>query len=174
MSENRFDRDPYAGEDIPVLMPPESGRHGGAVPARDAMTRLKGTVEHIIYANEDNGYTVLDLGVEESDDVITACGILPYIGEGDLVILWGGWVHNPKYGRQFKVEQYERDLPADASAILRYLASRTIKGVGPVLAERIVAAFGDETLDVMENHPEWLADLPGISRRKAQQTAGIG
>lgn len=167
MSENRFDRDPYAGEDIPVLMPPESGRHGGAVPARDAMTRLKGTVEHIIYANEDNGYTVLDLGVEESDDVITACGILPYIGEGDLVILWGGWVHNPKYGRQFKVEQYERDLPADASAILRYLASRTIKGVGPVLAERIVAAFGDETLDVMENHPEWLADLPGISRRKA-------
>ena len=169
MSENRFDRDPYAGEDIPVLMPPESGRHGGAVPARDAMTRLKGTVEHIIYANEDNGYTVLDLGVEESDDVITACGILPYIGEGDLVILWGGWVHNPKYGRQFKVEQYERDLPADASAILRYLASRTIKGVGPVLAERIVAAFGDETLDVMENHPEWLADLPGISRRKAAE-----
>ena len=134
---------------------------------KDQLTRLKGTVEHIIYANEDNGYTVLDFGLE--DDVVTACGTMPYVSDGDSLILWGNWVHNPKYGRQFKVEQYERDMPADSTAILRYLSSRTIKGVGPKLAERIVSHFGDETLDVMENHPEWLADVPGISRKKAAE-----
>ena len=138
-----------------------------ATPSKDGLTKLKGTVEHIIYANEDNGYTVLDFGLE--DDIVTACGTMPYIGDGDSLILWGNWVHNPKYGRQFKVEQYERDLPADSTAILRYLSSRTVKGVGPKLAERIVSCFGDETLDVMENHPEWLADVPGISRKKANE-----
>ena len=135
----------------------------------DGLTQLKGTVEHIIYCNEDNGYTVMDVGLE--DDVITACGIMPYVSDGDSLILWGNWVHNPKYGRQFKVEQYERDMPADSAAILRYLSSRTIKGIGPRLAERIVSTFGDETLDVMENHPEWLSDVPGISRRKAEEIA---
>ena len=145
----------------------DPGMIPGSTRPRDGLTQLKGTVEHIIYANEENGYTVLDFGME--DDVITACGVMPYIGEGDSLILWGNWVHNPKYGRQFKVEQYERDLPADATAILRYLSSRTIKGVGPKLAERIVAHFGEETLEVMENHPEWLADVPGISRKKAEE-----
>ncbi len=154
---------------------PLSEQEGGHLSPADSsaghhdLIRLEGSVEHIIYANEENGYTVMDVGLE--DDVITACGMLPYIGEGDAVILWGKWVHNPKYGRQFKVEQYERNLPADAAAILRYLSSRTIKGVGPKTAERIVAAFGDDTLDVMENHPEWLADLPGISRKKAEEIA---
>ena len=152
---------------------PEPEGMGGDAPygnaPRDGLTRLKGSVEHIIYSNEDNGYTVMDVGLE--DDVITACGVMPYVGEGDTLILWGSWVHNPKYGRQFKVEQYERDMPADSAAILRYLASRTIKGIGPKLAQRIVEAFGDETLDVMENHPEWLSDVPGISRKKADEIA---
>ncbi len=158
---------PWPPDGMPSLESPGVER----APERltDGLTRLKGTVEHIIYCNEDNGYTVMDVGLE--DDVITACGILPYIADGDGVILWGNWVHNPKYGRQFKVEQYERDMPADAAAILRYLSSRTVKGVGPKLAARIVEAFGDETLDVMENHPEWLADLPGISRKKAAEIA---
>ncbi len=137
------------------------------IPTRDGLVKLTGTVEHIIYSNEDNGYTVMDFGLE--DDLITACGTLPYVGEGDTLSLWGHWVHNPKYGRQFKVEQYERDLPADSTAILRYLSSRTVKGVGPKLAARIVEAFGDETLEVMEHHPEWLADLPGISQKKAAE-----
>ncbi len=146
--------------------PPEPSGTGKHSP-RENLIELKGSVEHIIYCNEDNGYTVMDVGLE--DDIITACGILPYIGEGDAVILWGNWTHNPKYGRQFKVEQYERDMPAGAAAILRYLSAHTVKGVGPKLAERIVEAFGDDTLDVMENHPEWLADLPGISRKKAAE-----
>ena len=149
--------------------PPTDPADSPAASPKDGLAQLKGTVEHIIYANEDNGYTVLDFGLE--DDVITACGIMPYISEGDGLILWGNWIHNPKYGRQFKVEQYERDMPADSAAILRYLSSRTIKGIGPKLAERIVSHFGDETLDVMENHPEWLADVPGISRKKANEIA---
>ncbi len=160
---------PLPGDIPPPEAPGAPGRSSGIPrPAgREALTELKGTVEHIIYCNEDNAYTVMDVGL--ADDVITACGILPYVSEGDSVILWGNWTHNPKYGRQFKVEQYERDLPADAAAILRYLSSRSVKGVGPKLAARIVEAFGDETLDVMENHPEWLADLPGISRKKAEE-----
>ncbi|MBR6782083.1 MAG: ATP-dependent RecD-like DNA helicase [Clostridia bacterium] len=153
--------------DHPPLPPLDASMTGGEDFSKESLTQLKGTVEHIIYANEDNGYTVMDFGLE--DDVITACGILPYVTDGDSLILWGNWVHNPKYGRQFKVEQYERNMPADSAAILRYLASRTIKGIGPRLAERIVSHFGDETLDVMENHPEWLADVPGISRRKAAE-----
>ena len=150
------------------LDPPEPPEQKSTAP-KDGLTQIKGTVEHIIYCNEDNGYTVMDVGLE--DDIVTACGIMPYISDGDSLILWGNWVHNPKYGRQFKVEQYERDMPADSAAILRYLSSRTIKGIGPKLAERIVSAFGDETLDVMENHPEWLCDVPGISRKKAEEIA---
>ena len=153
--------------DYPPLPPLDAPMTGDEDSAKESLTQLKGTVEHIIYANEDNGYTVMDFGLD--DDVITACGILPYVTDGDSLILWGSWVHNPKYGRQFKVEQYERNMPADSAAILRYLASRTIKGIGPRLAERIVSHFGDETLDVMENHPEWLADVPGISRKKAAE-----
>ena len=153
--------------DYPPLPPLDAPMTGGEDSAKESLTQLKGTVEHIIYANEDNGYTVMDFGLD--DDVITACGILPYVTDGDSLILWGSWVHNPKYGRQFKVEQYERNMPADSAAILRYLASRTIKGIGPRLAERIVSRFGDDTLDVMENHPEWLADVPGISRKKAAE-----
>lgn len=154
--------------DTPWFPPMEPSEQEASRP-KDGLTQLKGTVEHIIYSNEDNGYTVMDVGLE--DDVITACGVMPYVSDGDSLILWGNWVHNPKYGRQFKVEQYERDMPADSAAILRYLSSRTIKGIGPRLAERIVSTFGDETLDVMENHPEWLADVPGISRRKAEEIA---
>ena len=154
--------------DYPPLPPYDGPMMGGeGSDPKETLTQLKGTVEHIIYSNEDNGYTVMDFGLE--DDVITACGILPYVTDGDSLILWGSWVHNPKYGRQFKVEQYERNMPADSAAILRYLASRTIKGIGPRLAERIVSHFGDETLDVMENHPDWLADVPGISRKKAME-----
>ena len=153
--------------DYPPLPPLDTPMVGGDGSFKESLTKLTGTVEHIIYANEDNGYTVLDFGLE--DDVITACGILPYVSDGDSLILWGSWVHNPKYGRQFKVEEYERNMPADSAAILRYLSARTIKGIGPRLAQRIVSQFGDETLDVMENHPDWLADVQGISRKKAAE-----
>ncbi len=135
----------------------------------DNLLRLDGVVEYIIYNNEDNGYTVMDFGIEESGELITAQGILPYVTAGESLTLWGKWIHSPKYGQQFKVEQYERSMPADTAAILRYLSSRTIKGIGPALAARIVETFGESTFEVMENNPSWLAEVPGISRKKAAE-----
>ncbi len=130
--------------------------------------QLSGSIERVIYANEENGYAVCDLGTDDND-LVTIQGILPYIAEGDGVTVYGRWVHNPKYGRQFLVERYERVLPADVNAILRYLASRAIKGIGPKTAQKIVDEFGEDTFDVIENHPDWLAQIPGISRKKADE-----
>ena len=124
------------------------------------LLKLSGSIEHVIYANEENGFAICDMGTD-TDELITITGILPYVGEGDLVTVYGRWVHNPKYGRQFKVEQCEKQLPADRASILRYLSSGTIKGIGPKTAQRIVDEFGDETFDVIENHPEWLSSISG-------------
>lgn len=145
------------------------GREPNAEPAADdtGLLRLTGSIEHVIYANEDNGFAICDLGTE-SGDLITITGTLPYVGEGDSVTVYGKWVHNPKYGRQFRVETCERQMPADANSMLRYLASGAIKGIGPKIAQRIVDEFGDETFDVIEHHPEWLANVSGISRKSAK------
>ena len=128
---------------------------------------LTGSIEHVIYSNEENGYAICDLGTEDGD-IVTITGLLPYVGEGDVVKVYGKWVHNPKYGRQFKVEQSEKQLPADRAAILRYLSSGAIKGVGPKTAKRIVDLFGEEAFDVIENHPEWLTDVSGITPKRAR------
>ncbi len=134
----------------------------------DGLLRLKGSIEHVIFANEENGFAICDLGTED-DDLVTVTGIMPYVGEGDTVTVYGKWVHNPKYGRQFRVTSCEKQLPADSAAILRYLSARSIKGIGPKLAKKIVDEFGEETFDVMENHPEWLAQISGITRKKANE-----
>lgn len=131
------------------------------------LLRLVGSIEHIIYANEDNGFAICDLGTEDGN-LITITGTIPYVGEGDSVTVYGKWVHNPKYGRQFRVETCERQMPANADAMLRYLASGAIKGIGPKTAQRIVEEFGDESFDIIENHPDWLSSIPGISAKKAK------
>jgi exodeoxyribonuclease V alpha subunit len=141
---------------------------GEDVAEDSGLIKLGGSVEHIIYANEENGYMVCDFGTDD-DDLITITGIMPYVSEGDSLIVYGEWKHNAKYGRQFAVNQYERYMPANASAILRYLSSGAIKGIGKKTALKIVDEFGDNTLDVLENHPDWLSDIPGISLKKAKQ-----
>ena len=151
------------------------------------LVRLSGTVERIVFSSDETGFAICDFGVDEyavertegevssaddgafCDEVITILGTLPLIAVGDALTVYGRWGFSPKYGRQFRVEQYEKNLPADTASILRYLSSRTIKGVGPTLARRIVSEFGVETFDVIEHHPEWLADIKGISRKLAQQ-----
>ena len=130
------------------------------------LQKLEGNVENIIYTNEDNGYTICDMAIDD-DELITAVGIMPMIGAGDHLCVYGKWVHNPKYGKQFNVEQYERVMPADTASILRYLSSRAIKGIGPKTAQRIVDEFGEDSFDVIENHPEWLASIKGISMKLA-------
>ena len=133
----------------------------------NGMVQINGSVETVIYSNEDNGYAICDFGTDDGE-LITIVGTLPYVSEGDTMTVFGRWVHNAKYGRQFKVEQYEKKLPADGGSILRYLSSRAVKGIGPKTAKRIVDEFGEDTFDVIENHPEWLAQLPGISLKKAE------
>ncbi len=129
---------------------------------------IEGTVESIIYTNADNGYTVFDMSCEADDDIVTACGILPGTVPGDKMKLVGEWTHHKNYGRQFSVAYYEKQLPATENEILRYLSSRAVKGIGPKTAQKLVDMYGEDTLDVIENHPEWLAKISGITPAKAQ------
>ena len=135
---------------------------------KNEIETLSGTVEGIIYSNEENGYTILEMSLEKGE-LVTAVGIMPYVGEGETLKVYGKWVHNPKYGRQFSVSSYEKVMPADAVSILRYLASGAIKGIGPKTAQKIVDLYGEETFDVLENHPEWLAEISGITSKKARE-----
>lgn len=133
-----------------------------------ALQKLEGSIEHVIYSNEDNGYAICDMAVSD-DEIVTIVGTLPMVAAGDNLVVYGKWTHNPKYGRQFSVSQYERSMPADTASILRYLASGAIKGIGPKTAMRIVEEFGEDTFDVIENHPDWLAEIKGISRKSARE-----
>ena len=127
---------------------------------------LCGSIESVIYSNEENGYAICDMATSD-DDIITIVGVMPFVAAGDSVCVSGKWVHNPKYGRQFSVLTYEKRLPADTASILRYLSSRTIKGIGPKTAQKIVDKFGEDTFDVIENHPGWLTEIKGISLKVA-------
>lgn len=134
---------------------------------RDALETLHGTVGSIIYSSPDSGYTVCE--VEENGLPVIAVGTLPYIGEGDILHASGRWTTHPTYGRQFRVETYEKQFPTSKDEILRYLSSGAISGIGPKTAARIVDKFEEDTFDVLESHPEWLVEIPGISRQKAEK-----
>ena len=129
---------------------------------------LCGSVDEVIYHNEENDYTVLSL-VDKRGHMVTAVGKIAYVAAGEDVTLYGAWVKHADYGEQFAFDNYERELPTGKRAILRYLSSRVIKGVGPVTAARLVEKYGEETFDVIENHPEWLTEVAGISARKAAE-----
>ena len=131
--------------------------------------KLEGYVEHIIYRNAENGYSVLNLVSDE--DEITVVGVFSYISEGELVELEGDYTEHPMYGQQFKAERFEVKTPQDALAMERYLASGAVKGVGAALAARIVRRFGAKTFEIMEREPERLAEVKGISDRKAREIA---
>lgn len=129
------------------------------------LEQIQGTVEDVVYHNEDTGFTVLAVSVE--DELITVVGETPDIAEGEEVTASGRYGVHPSYGVQFKAQLIERTLPSTANAIARYLASGAIKGIGPALARRIVALFGDKTLEVMERDPLALTQVRGISHQKA-------
>jgi exodeoxyribonuclease V alpha subunit len=128
-------------------------------------TEITGTVEDIIFRNEQNSYTVFEIA--NGDDSITAVGILPQISSGDTVKVTGTFTTHPSYGRQFSVQVCEVCRPTEAADILRYLSSGAIKGIGAHTAQLIVSEFKDAALDVMENQPERVAMLKGISKTKA-------
>lgn len=135
----------------------------------DGIETLKGTVEGIVFCNENTGFTVFELSA--GDEQVTVVGELVGIAVGEEVTLTGRYTSHPTYGQQFKAEIYERNLPATASAILKYLSSGAIKGIGPRTAGRIVEAFGDDALSVIEKSPERLGEIRGITPKKAQQIA---
>ena len=131
------------------------------------MEQLCGFVEHIIYRNESNGYTVLNL-MSQGEEV--ACvGILPAVTEGEYIRAEGEYVEHTVYGKQFKAESYVVELPEDIYSMERYLGSGAIKGIGPALAGRIVKKFKEETFRIIEEEPERLAEVKGISEKKAQE-----
>ena len=129
---------------------------------------LRGSVETVIYQNDENGYAVLRFRTE-AGETVTVVGTIPMTAVGERLAVAGRWRSHPAYGRQFEAEFLERLMPESAADILAYLSSRALKGIGAVTARRIVDAFGDRSLEVLENEPERLAELPGISPRKARE-----
>lgn len=128
---------------------------------------IEGTVLSVVYRNEENGYTVLRLKAD--DGTITVVGCLPGVIAGEGISLAGSWSSHPSYGEQFKAERFKRRLPAGRKAILDYLSCGAVRGVGPALAEAIVTAFGDDALSILTEEPERLAEVRGISLKKARE-----
>ena len=130
---------------------------------------LKGEIKEIIFQNEINSYTIAVLGTEFEE--MTVVGYLPFITLGDSLKLEGKYVDHPEYGRQFKIETFEKIMPETLDSLERYLGNGTIKGVGPAIAKRIVDYFGDETLYILKFEPEKLGNVKGITRSKGIEIA---
>ena len=131
------------------------------------MEELTGYVEHIVFRNAENGYTVMNFAGEE--DEMTCVGTFSVISEGMYLKLRGEYVDHPTYGVQMKVESFEEQAPEDIQSIERYLGSGAIKGIGAALAARIVRRFKEDTFRIIEEEPERLAEIKGISERKAME-----
>ena len=132
------------------------------------LEQVEGYIASILYRNEENGYCVLRLD-ETSGEQCIVVGCIPMAAPGESLTAWGAWVRHPSHGEQFKAEYTERTMPVGAEAIYDYLASRVIRGVGPATAALIVSRFGDDSLNVLREHPELLANLKGMSMKKAQE-----
>jgi exodeoxyribonuclease V alpha subunit len=131
----------------------------------NTLLEMNGSVEQVIFQNEKNGYAIIEVNSE--GELVTAVGTMPFVNAGEELHLMGNWVNNPNYGTQFKVEACERSRPSTAAAMLKYLSSGAVKGIGPGTAAKIVDAFGENTLQVLENEPERLCTVKGITRAKA-------
>ena len=130
---------------------------------------ITGEISNIIYKNEINSYTIAELETEE--ELITAVGYLPFINVGDTLKLVGKFVEHKEYGRQFKIDTFEKMMPQTLGALERYLANGNIKGIGEALAKRIIKKFGEETIHVFKYEPQRLAEVRGISEAKAKEMA---
>lgn len=130
---------------------------------------ITGEIQSIIYRNEINSYTIAEFETEEEN--ITAVGYLPFINVGDTLKLIGKFVEHKEYGRQFKIDTFEKMMPQTLGALERYLANGNIKGIGEALAKRIVKKFGEETIHVFKYEPKRLAEVKGISESRAIEMA---
>ena len=149
--------------------------HENVTPGNLIPDTLSGTVERVTYYNPENGYSVLRVQPDNPpkkanlsrDGLATVVGNLPELSPGEHLLLSGRWITHPRHGLQFQVEICEQTLPATLAGMRRYLGSGLVKGIGPRLAERIVAHFGARTLDVIENQPERLVEAADIGPKRA-------
>lgn len=132
---------------------------------------VTGYIDHVIFRNEENGYTVMILKGVDGEEELTCVGTFPVLTMGASVELTGSYIQHPVYGKQFQVSVLTEKMPEDAMAMERYLGSGAIKGIGAALAARIVRRFGKETLHIVEEEPERLAEVKGISEKKAREIA---
>lgn len=139
------------------------------MPGQEEQTlyEMSGSVERVIFRNEKNQYTVLELN--NSEELVTVVGCLPFVSEGEELKVIGTWTSHPSFGPQFKAQACERSRPATAAAILKYLSSGAVKGIGAATAARIVETFGENALDIIENDPERLAQVKGVTKAKAKK-----
>lgn len=132
---------------------------------------VSGYIDHIIFRNEENGYTVLSLKGVKDEEELTCVGTFPVITQGASIEAQGNYIRHPVYGKQFQITEFAEKMPEDALAMERYLGSGAIKGIGAALAGRIVRRFGADTLRIVEEEPERLAEIKGISEKKAREIA---
>ncbi len=132
----------------------------------EQLLELSGPVEQIVFRNEKNGYTILE--INDGQELVTVVGSLPWVSVGEELQVMGKWVKHPSFGRQFRAEAFQRYKPATAAAVLKYLSSGAVKGIGPALAAKIVERFGEETLNVLEKEPDKLCIIKGITLSKAK------
>lgn len=135
------------------------------------MPEIEGTLERITYRNESNDFTVARLKTKQKSRLVTVIGNFPPLAAGENLKMKGEWVHNPRYGYQFKAESFECILPETLKGIERFLGSGLIKGIGPATAKRLVTHFGKEVLDIIEKTPHRLGEVEGIGEKKAQAIA---
>lgn len=133
----------------------------------EGLITIEGCVDSVLFKNSENGYIVLDL--ETKSDTVTVVGVLGEIDAGEELTVTGKYVVHPKFGDQFRAEYCQRRMPVEASAILKYLSSGVIKGIGPVMAKKIVEKFGSGSLEVIETNPEKLLDIKGITKNRAEE-----
>jgi exodeoxyribonuclease V alpha subunit len=133
------------------------------------MEKISGNIEHIIYAHPDNGFTVAKMRQTDKDDITSIIGYLPSVQPGEALICEGTWKLHPKHGWQFEVQSYETTYPADIVGIQKYLESGLIKGIGPSYAKKIIDKFGLNTLQIIDDEPKRLLEIPGIGDKKITQ-----
>lgn len=136
---------------------------------QNALLELSGWVDHVVYHNDKNQYTVLMLNTDEGE--VTVVGAFPYVSDGEELHIFGTWDSHPSFGDQFKAQTFERARPATTAAMLKYLSSGAVKGIGKAMAQRIVQEFGESALEVMENDPTRLAQIKGITVERPRRSA---
>jgi len=130
------------------------------------MAHLAGVIDNVVFSNDENGYSIVSL-ISDSGDAVTLTGTIPFPGKGERLEADGSYFQHQVYGQQFKATKIERSLPSDESSVLLFLSSGTIKGIGLVTAKRIVKTFGSETMRIIEEEPHRLAEVKGITAKKA-------